>query len=211
MTPCTIGEHAFFREGRRARGDSAPVRSLARALLGNVGMTTSRRLVAAAACGVWMVLSCSTARADQPAPPGDQPPVAQPQYAPQYQQPQTQYVQPQYGQPAYPYPPAGYAYTPPKTKRNSTAMYVIGLVSTILGGVTLLGGGITYATSDYIQEDTPRRTVEATGVGLLIGGAGLLALGIPFVVIGGERVPVDARIIPQATQHGGGAAVVVSF
>jgi hypothetical protein len=170
-----------------------------------------RRLLVPAALGAALFLSSGAARADQPAPPGDRPPTPQPQYAPQYQQPQTQFVQPQYGQPGYPYPPPGYAYVPPKTKRNSTPMYVIGLVSTILGGLTLLGGGITYMTSDYIEEDTAHRTVEATGVGLLIGGAGLLALGIPFVVIGGERVPVDARLVPQATQHGGGAAVVFSF
>jgi hypothetical protein len=106
----------------------------------------------------------------------------------------------------YPYaPPApgAYAYPPmpppkPKTKRKNVGLYAGGIVAVSLGAtVGSLAGLATYAvsvTEDGCKSGTCRGLAAAT-----IGGVVLFAAGIPMIVIGGKKVPVDPEPPPKAS------------
>jgi hypothetical protein len=90
----------------------------------------------------------------------------------------------------------------PKYKRN-TSMMVVGIVATAVGGVALLAGGVSLGLADAEstevcnngdcrpatkQERSDLRTVGWVG---LIGGGILTAVGLPLIIHGAKKRPVQ--------------------
>ena len=93
---------------------------------------------------------------------------------------------------------------PPRQKRRSTAMIITGIASGALGLVAVGVGATMFAASSGEQcvvggnegldlrgevackRDEPLQTA---GIGLMIGGGAAVALGLPLLFIGAQRVP----------------------
>ncbi|MEP7119508.1 MAG: hypothetical protein ABJE95_01305 [Byssovorax sp.] len=152
-----------------------------------------------------------------PPPPGyGQPPPGYGQPPPGYGQPPPGYGAPPgyYGAPppGYMYaPPPGYAYAPqadivPK-ERRSVGMMVGGSVLIGVGGLVALIGSfatISASNSNFVCNGdvcTSSRGGGAVGVGMLVGGLVGVAIGIPLLVYGAKKVPVNpAAAAPTAAK-----------
>jgi PEGA domain len=83
-------------------------------------------------------------------------------------------------------------------KRNSTGMFVTGIVLMGVGGLTAIVGGLTMAVSSAggsLCDDSGGGCgsgPSGTGIGILAAGGGLLVGGVVLTVIGGRKVPVQA-------------------
>lgn len=113
----------------------------------------------------------------------------------------------------------------PKMQRHSTGMMVSGIVMTSLAPFALLvalvvdleqtsceggflGERAQYGDDDYRDCSTYDNTIYG---GLLVGG-GLLAAGIPMIVIGGKKEPVPAATVRGwVTASGGGLGLRVDL
>jgi hypothetical protein len=125
---------------------------------------------------------------------------------------------------AYPYPPpvAGpYAYPPaqppkPKTKRKSTALFAGGIVAISLGATVGSLSALGVAAASSLEDGCKSSTCKGLAAGA-IGGAILFAAGIPMVVIGGKKVPVDPEppaktsFVPQFVLSPGSASFRLEF
>lgn len=105
------------------------------------------------------------------------------------------------------------------TQRHSTGMMAVGIVMVSFAPITLIAAMVASfekadcENGDYLRDasssgsssgrncdhyDTPLYTS-------LLGGAALLGVGLPLIVIGGKREPIGtARLTPWASPHGGG-------
>ena len=162
-----------------------------------------------------------------PPPPGyGPPPPGFGQPPPGYGQPPPGYYAPGYPPPGYGppppgyyapgYPPPGYVMAPgaypqeafPQKERRSTGMMVSGIVLTSLGGlVTLVGSlvavssGSTTVTCDDTGCFSTRNDSTELGTGLIVGGLVSIAVGIPLIVYGSKKVPIDpAAAAPAAAK-----------
>jgi hypothetical protein len=91
----------------------------------------------------------------------------------------------------------------PKYERNSRAQMALGIVLTSVGPVVMLGGMVAAVSS---RDDGPGIAAA------VLGGLGLL-VGIPLIVIGAKKVPVDAvaRAIPAPELNIGPASATLRF
>jgi hypothetical protein len=108
---------------------------------------------------------------------------------------------PGYG-PAYgPYYGAGMP-PPREMERRSTGMMVGGILLTAFGAIGLGAGGVVYASSQTVQFDTTctsntncfttnRGGDKTAGIVLMVAGLAGIGVGIPLIVIGARKVPVD--------------------
>ncbi|UQA57553.1 hypothetical protein [Polyangium aurulentum] len=132
-----------------------------------------------------------------PTPPPAPPPQGYPPPPQGYGHPPPGYPPPQgYGYP----PPQGYGYPPPpvyraaedpygdeeedidkpkKSRRNSTAMMVTGIVLTPLGLIGLNVGAVMYTFGT--------RSDQPGAIGLMVAGGLGIVVGIPLIVIGARR------------------------
>jgi hypothetical protein len=77
-------------------------------------------------------------------------------------------------------------------------MQSAGTVLTVVGGVTLFAGNIMYwkMYNENDNSEPPQDKVD-TSVGLMIGGLGLMAVGIPLLTIGKMKernIKIEARL-----------------
>jgi hypothetical protein len=85
---------------------------------------------------------------------------------------------------------------PQPTESNSPGMAVGGTVLTVLGGVSMVLGGLGLVGMSGGGGGSALGTVSASMLG---GGALFLGIGIPLIVVGAKDVPVDdAPPTPQA-------------
>jgi hypothetical protein len=78
----------------------------------------------------------------------------------------------------------------PQTKRKSSGLFWTGTGLVIAGGLAGLGGTYLVATNDNGEgEGGP----PVGGISLLIGSVVFLGVGIPFMVVFGEKVPAEAE------------------
>jgi hypothetical protein len=105
-------------------------------------------------------------------------------------------------------------------KRNSTGMFVTGIVLMGVGGLTAIVGGLTMAVSSAggsLCDDAGGGCgggPSGTGIGILAAGGGLLVGGIVLTVIGGRKVPVQASASAMTLEPligPGSAGLRVSF
>jgi hypothetical protein len=91
----------------------------------------------------------------------------------------------------------------PKYKRNSRAQLAVGIVLTSVGPVVMLGGMVAAVSS---RDDGPGIAAA------VLGGLGTL-VGIPLIVSGAKKVPVDAvaRAIPAPDLFVGPASATLRF
>jgi hypothetical protein len=78
-------------------------------------------------------------------------------------------------------------------------MQKAGTVLIALGGVALFTGNIMYwkIYNDYSNDDVPKGKVDKS-VGIMIGGIGLMAVGIPLLTIGKSKerhLKIEAELI----------------
>ena len=134
-----------------------------------------------------------------PPPPGASSPGAYPApppgaYAPP--SPGTYYPPP----PGYYAPPGAYALKPPM-RWQSVGSMAAGIVGVSSGSVLLLSAGIVAAlqcNSYGIAAPSPTCGDSNTGalVGLTVAGIVLIAVGIPLIIYGARRVPVEFALVP---------------
>ena len=152
-----------------------------------------------------------------PPPPGYGPPP------PGYGAPPPGYGAPTgYGQ-GYPPPPPGYAYAPPPgymyaqqqpqvdmtpRERRSPGMMAGGIVLISVGGLGLIiGSALTLSagsscTFDFTGNCTRDTSAQTAGYGMMIGGLIAAGVGIPLLVYGVKKVPVQGEVPPQAAWIG---------
>jgi hypothetical protein len=80
----------------------------------------------------------------------------------------------------------------PPTRRRSSALFWTGVGLTIAGGLAVIGGAVTLGLCQNDPtvcdgEDTPPGSIIA-----LVAGGVFLGVGIPFMVVFGSKVPVEA-------------------
>ena len=156
-------------------------------------------------------------RVAQAAPPPAQPPPAQPTATappgygappPGYGAPPPGYGAPPPGYappPAYYYPPPGYyggqPLPPPVPKeRYSTGMMVSGIVLAGAGAFALLIGGAIFSAADRGQvvcdefgcRNESNDDQKTTGIALMIAGGAGIAIGVPLLIVGARKVPVES-------------------
>ncbi len=81
-----------------------------------------------------------------------------------------------------------------KTRRNSTGMMVTGIVLTSVGTLALVGGIAVVAVCNNKSGTIPEACNDnSTAGGLALGGLGLIGagVGIPLMIVGARRVPVE--------------------
>jgi hypothetical protein len=137
-----------------------------------------------------------------PPPPGYGPPGYYPPPGPYYYYPPPG---PYYGQPGGPMAP------PEPKERRSTGMMVTGIVLAGIGGLGFIVGVAVYSTAEsrisdcaYVydygaygscDDDSDER--QAAGIGMMIAGGALLAVGIPLAVVGGRKVSTKSKGQPE--------------
>lgn len=105
-------------------------------------------------------------------------------------------------------------------KRHSTGMMVGGIVMVSVAPVAFLGALVSSMRKDSCQSEgsygfgtpaPPSRDCSSYDTGIAVGvvlGAGLLAAGIPFIVIGAKREPLRTAVVaPWATAGGAGLSL----
>jgi hypothetical protein len=87
----------------------------------------------------------------------------------------------------------------PRTRLNSVGAMVTGIVLSGVGAMSALSGLVYMAIPDTAcstPEDPyatcPTDTLRSTGQVLLIAGGLMVAVGIPLIVVGAKRVPVES-------------------
>ncbi len=86
-----------------------------------------------------------------------------------------------------------------ETEMNNKALFWVGLGLTIGGAIGVAGGGVLTGIEGEATDEA---------VAGFIGGGVLLAVGIPFLVIGGRSVPVgSAALTPWLAPTGGGVRI----
>lgn len=97
-------------------------------------------------------------------------------------------------QPVIVAPPAPAAPDAPEMKRKNPALFFTGMGMIIGGGVAGIAGLVAYGASS-IEADLSGGSddVPPAAIGLWIGGAALIGVGIPFMVVFGRKVPVDGE------------------
>lgn len=119
--------------------------------------------------------------------------------------------------PAVPAAPA--RATPLKMERHSTGMMVGGIVMLSLAPVALLVSGIARIGKGICDIDDERgcdRDYDPTIYGSLLTGVALIGVGVPLLVIGANKEPVEARaatatISPWATPEAAGVGVRIEM
>lgn len=94
------------------------------------------------------------------------------------------------------------AITPARSDPAATAVMVTGIVVTIAGAVMLpVGLAMTFSRSEPFRADREEglQDHQKTGIGLLIGGAVGLGVGIPVIVVG-KRMRADDEGADEAEE-----------
>jgi hypothetical protein len=108
-----------------------------------------------------------------------------------------------------PPPPPGEDAPEGATERRSTGMFVTGIVLIPVGGLAILGAaaaGIAAAAGDVGGLDATTSELEVAAIGLGIFGVAALGAGIPLLIIGNQKVPVEGSSQPpppEAALHVG--------
>jgi hypothetical protein len=108
----------------------------------------------------------------------------------------------------HPYPV--HVYPPTRTEWNSPGMAATGTLLTVIGGSSLVLGGLGLTVVPMDGGSKP--TANLLSLGLLGGGAVFCGIGIPLIVVGAREVPVeDAPFVPQPQLRVGAGSVDFSM
>jgi hypothetical protein len=184
------------------------VASLSRAQCSKDTDCKGERICEAGAC-----VAASAALPPPPAAPAAVPPTTEPAPAPPPAASQDRVVAPRPLEP----PPAVMAPAKPKMQRHSTGMMVGGIVMTSLAPFALIvslvadleqnsceGGFFGEPTLDSNGRYRDCSSYDRAIYGGLLVGGGLLAAGIPMIVIGAKKEPVATATVRGWIGNGGG-------
>ena len=99
----------------------------------------------------------------------------------------------------------------PATKRHSKGMMIAGIVMAGAGGLAIVAGSVevgaangicNLASSQALKYDSCVSLYRGVGIGELIFGGVLLAIGVPLALVGSAKEPVNAaQITPALSIH----------
>lgn len=165
-------------------------------------MTTSLRAFALAAAAA-STLAAFPASADliptpDPAPPASPPPTTPAPAGAPLPPPPYPVLPPGYAPPAYGAPLGAYTPPHPAMERRSIPL-IVGGTGVLLAGTGMFAGaivelmeGICISLGFGPSPSACRENHTPAVLGLIVGGLVALAAGIPMVVVGAKRVPVNA-------------------